>query len=64
MREIRLYGSEGGVPRKRGIPTPIRRQDSSATIRRCARLHRTRVLCLTGMPRVGQNDYFFACTGD
>ncbi len=23
MREIRLYGSEGGVPRKRGIPTPI-----------------------------------------
>ena len=26
MREIRLYGSEGGVPRKRGIPTPIRRQ--------------------------------------
>ena len=23
MREIRPYGSEGGVPRKRGIPTPI-----------------------------------------
>ena len=33
MREIRLYGSEGGVPRKRGIPTPIRRQGASATIR-------------------------------
>ncbi len=26
MREIRLYGSEGGVPRKRGIPTPIRKR--------------------------------------
>jgi hypothetical protein len=25
MREIRPYGSEGGVPRKRGIPTPIRK---------------------------------------
>jgi len=24
MREIRPYGSEGGVPRQRGIPTPIR----------------------------------------
>ena len=23
MREIRQSGSEGGVPRKRGIPTPI-----------------------------------------
>ena len=38
MREIRLYGSEGGVPRKRGIPTPIRnkrriRNDSQMLLR-------------------------------
>ena len=33
MREIRLYGSEGGVPRQRGIPTPIKgfEQDARTT---------------------------------